>query len=143
MQAREPQATEHEEALVKAFILPSKQERCLHLLADPKRRPKFTKELSHFRWFNPSFATPVLWKVDPWLPLWERHQQGTRHIYSLLKAKGAGQHCWVISQSSKTDAKKLELDEALTSPSDFIVSCVPGRLAYFKGEEEILLLERR
>ncbi len=137
---------EHEQATIRAFVARGRQERFSFLLASPKRREKFTKELAHFRWFDERFATIVPWKVDPHLKLWDRHVQGIQNISSLLRSKGAGHTCWVISHDSKLDGQELQLEPALESVIGSgigtIVSCVPGKLAYFEGEEESLLLAR-
>jgi hypothetical protein len=143
MQTRDVRAIEHEDSLIKAFILPAKQERFLYLVADAKKRAKFTAELGHFRSFNPAFATPLKWQVDPSQPLCERHLQGNRRIVELLKSKGARQTCWMISNQSSKDGREVDLDKGVEEISDgAIISCVPGRLAYFNGEDESLLLER-
>jgi len=143
MQARDARAIEHEDSFIKAFILPTRQERFLTLISNAKKRSKFTAELGHFRWFDPAFATPLKWQVDPKLPLWERHLQGKHRIVELLKSKGAGQSCWVISNQSSKDAREVDLDKGVEDISDgCILSCIPGQLAYFEGEEESLLLER-
>lgn len=137
---------EHEQATIKAFILRGRQERFLSFLSIPKNRKKFTKELPHFRWFDGRFATPVPWRVDPSLKLGERHLQGIANVCRLLRSKGAGQTCWVISEDCELDGQELKLESALESAvgngMGTIISCVPGKLAYFEGEDESLLLAR-
>lgn len=141
-----PAAANHEENTIRAFVLRDKQERFLGFLASPTNRKKFTASLAHFRWFDPRFATPIPWKVDPKLKLWERHVQGIENIQRLLQARGAGQTCWVISEDSAIDGKELDLSAALEHVSGSqvgaILSCVPGRLALFESEDETLLLAR-
>jgi len=136
----------HEESTIRAFVLQDKQERFLEFLAKPKNRKKFTQLLAHFRWFDRRFATPIPWKVDPKLKLWERHVQGIENIQRLLQTRGAGQTCWVISEDPTIDGQELNLRAALERVSGSqvgaILSCVPGRLAYFEGEEVSLLLAR-
>jgi hypothetical protein len=140
---RGSQAVQHEDALIRAFVLPTRVERCLYLVADPRRRRKFTGELGHFSWFDPTYSTPVKWKADPSLPLWERHLQGKRHIVELLRSKGAGRTCWVLSDRRDKDCQEVDLEKGVEDISDgSILSCIPGRLAYFEGEDESLLLER-
>ena len=142
----EQRASEYEEATIRAFVIREKQERFIYLLANPKRRQKFIKELGHFRWFDPRFAVAVPWKVDPTLSLWGRHMQGIDNIRHLLESKGAGEFCWVISQNKKADGRKLELKSVLDdlggSRAGTILICIPGKLAYFEGEDESLLLSR-
>ncbi len=136
----------HEQATIKAFVIRARQERCLYLLGDPKRRRKFLAELGHFRWLDRKYVTVAPWNPDPNLSLWERHLDGINKIHKLLQSKGAGNTCWAISQNGEIDARELQLDEALEnaidSDSGTILSCIPGRLAYFKDEEESLLLSR-
>jgi hypothetical protein len=140
------QIAEHEAATIKAFIVRDKQERLLSFAGSPKNRKKFTRELPHFRWFDKKYSTPVSWSPDPKLKLWERHVQGIENIVLLLKSKGAGETCWVISADLDIDGKLLALESALESVvgsgTGAILSCIPGKLAYFEGEDESLLLAR-
>jgi len=50
---------EHEEALIRAFILPQRQSRYLELLPKPKRRRDVTRELAHFKHVDMRFAVPI------------------------------------------------------------------------------------
>ena len=137
---------EHEQAMVKAFISRDKQERFLTFLSRPKSRKKFTQELAHFRWFDPRFAAAIPWKVDPNLGLWQRHVQGIENVHRLLKSKGAGKTCWAMSADANLDGKELELESVLErvidSDTGTILSCLPGRLGFFSGEDEKFLLAR-
>jgi len=137
---------EHEQATIKAFVVRGRQERFSTFLSTPRNRKKLTKELPHFRWFDERFTTVVPWKVDPSLKLWDRHLQGITNVYRLLKSKGAGQTCWAISEDSNLDGQELQLESALESVvgsgMGTILSCIPGKLAYFEGEDESLLLTR-
>lgn len=137
---------EHEQATVKAFVSRDKQERFLTFLSKPKTREKLTQELVSFRWFDPRFAAAIPWKVDPNLGLWQRHLQGIDKVYRLLKSKGAGKTCWAISADADLDAKELELETVLErvfdSDTGTILSCLPGRLGLYSGEDEKLLLAR-
>ena len=137
---------EHEQATIKAFVVRGRQERFSSFLANPKNRNKFTKELAHFRWFDGRYATTVPWKVDPSLKLSGRHAQGIENVCRLLRSKGAGKTCWVISEDSKLDGQELQLESALENVigggMGTILSCIPGKLGYFEGEDESLLLAR-
>ena len=92
------------------------------------------------------YSTAVPWKADPKLGLWERHLDGIQRIEKLLKSIGAGKTCWATSENSKLDGKELELHAALEavvgSGMGTILSFVPGRLAYYEGEDEALLLAK-
>jgi hypothetical protein len=50
---------DHEEAVIRAFILPTKRERYLEFLTSPKGRAKFISGLAHFKHLDPRFAYPV------------------------------------------------------------------------------------
>ena len=136
----------HESALINAFVVRERKERLLYLVANPNRRKKFIDELGHFRWFDPRFATKAKWTTEHTVGLWDRHNEGIANILRLLKSKGAGETCWVISQFHDADGREMQLGAALEkiigSGMGSILSCVPGRLAYFEGEDESLVLNR-
>lgn len=135
----------HEEAVIRAFILPTKRERFIEFLATAKNRKKFTDSLPHFRSFDPRFASPVPWNPSSDGKLPARYDQGIENIKRLLQSKGAGPTCWVISEDPAIDGKELELGEALRylcGRGGTILSCIPGKLAYFEGEDEALFLAR-
>ncbi|MBN4057132.1 hypothetical protein JYU19_02370 [bacterium AH-315-J21] len=56
-----------------------------------------------------------------------------------LKVKGAPSECYVISNDERFDGKLMDLSAALDSATGHgmgtIISCIPGKLAYFEGEE--------
>ena len=138
---------EHEEATVRAFAVRSKRERLVTFLATPKNRRKLLQELPHGRWYDERFASPIPWKVDTSLGLWTGHVQGIENICPLLKSKGAGKTCWVLSEDADLDGQELKLEFALLEKVidrelATILSCIPGRLAFFAGEDETLLLSR-
>jgi hypothetical protein len=125
----------HEEELVKAFILPVRQERYLEFLKTPKRRAKFIDQLAHFKHLNPQFVVSI-----------PGNQRNPASLLKLLSAKGAGPNCWVISENSEMDGREMDLETALRetigSQMGTFLSCVPGRLAYFEDEEERCILQR-
>jgi hypothetical protein len=118
----------HEEAVIKAFMLPNRQERFLALLSNPKRRREFTDSLAHFRGLNPKFVQGI-----------PKNCHDAPSTAGLLKQHGAGRNCWVISENSSLDSREMDLDEALRQIRGYemgtIVSCIPGRLAYFEDED--------
>lgn len=139
-------AQKHEEATVRAFIVRDKQDRVLSFLTNPKNRKKITGELSHFRWLDRRFATPVKWKANPALKLWARYEDGNSNLLEFLRSKGAGPTCWVVSEIAAIDGQELQLELAIETVSGSgmgtILSCIPGKLAYFEDEDECLLLIR-
>lgn len=118
----------HSEAVIRAFIVKTKKERYLGFVSSAKNRGKFTKALAHFHDFDPK----VLKLIPP-------NSQNASRILGLLKEKGAPRECFLISESQRLDNKSMELEKALEEIVGFglatIVSCIPGKLAYYEGEE--------
>jgi hypothetical protein len=125
----------HDEATVKAFVIPSRQQRYLSFLSNPKRRADFTAELAHFKALNRHYAKRI-----------PAAQHDASSVAKLLTSKGAGRKCWVISENSELDAREMDLETALRATigcgMGTIISCVPGRLAYFEDEDDTYILER-
>jgi len=125
----------HEEALIKAFIPTHRQERFLEIIAKPKKRAKLLTQLYHFDDLNPKFMVAI-----------PPNQQNPSSLVKLLKAKGAGSVCYVMSTNSRLDGKEVELETALKetvgSQEGTLISCVPGRLGYFEDEDGRYILER-
>jgi hypothetical protein len=116
----------HEEATVRAFIQPTKRERYLGFLSNKKGRTKF---------LNPMYIVPIL-----------PGHQNPSSIAKMLAAKGAGPKCWVISEDPQFDGQEMELDAALRETIGrgigAIISCIPGKLAYFEDEDFRCILQR-
>lgn len=127
-----------EEAFVKAFLTSEKRARFLQFLANPRRRKEILAKLNRDLPFMREFASTV-----------PGDQDFPEELEKLLQAKGAGPTCHVIADGLKADGRELPLREALNlvclHPFGAILSCVPGRLAYYKPEapEAGILLERR
>src|SRR5690242_4430137 len=60
-------------------------------------------------------------------------------IQRLLMAKGAPGTCYCLSESAELDGRELPLRQALEQVVGrgigTLLSCVPGKLAYFEGED--------
>jgi hypothetical protein len=130
---------DHEAAFIRAFVVAAKQERFRELLAKPKRRRDVLRTLYHFKDMDPRFMVKV--------PAAEQTAIG---LESLLRARGAPDFCYVISSDEKLDGKTVPLRDAISRITGRVghgtlLSCVPGQLGYFEGEErgERYLLERR
>ena len=128
---------DHETGVLK-FILEPKRRRLAEQIANPKRRAKALRALAHLRDLDPRFAE----RIPP-------AQQRPSEIAALLEQRGAPRDCYVISEfGSDIDGKTMPLREALDTIVGFgmgtLISCLPGRLAYFEGEEagERYILER-
>ena len=115
---------EHEAAFVQAFLLSAKRARFAQFLAGPKRRKEMEERL---------ISLPLLPGRFQAVP---GHQDFPQALEALLKAKGAGATCHVICCLHKADGRELPLREALDlvcmQASGAILSCLPGRLAYYK-----------
>jgi len=128
---------EHEEALIRAFIIPEKRRRYLDKLNSPKTRQTFIAEnLYHMGDLDERYTE----KLDIHTPLAEfedRRDSYIDAIYKLLRDRGAPSRCYVIS-TTELDGQDVDLREALDrvrgSSEGTLISCVPGRLAYFEGE---------
>jgi hypothetical protein len=128
--------TEHEEALIRAFILPKRQRRYLELLPKPERRPDVTRELAHFKHLDMRFAVPI-----------PPSHGGLDRTLSILKSKGAEDICYVISENDELDGKEMALKEAVCAilgrGIGQFLSCTKGTLGYFEDEDGRWILERK
>jgi hypothetical protein len=125
----------HEESVVRAFILPNRQGRYLEFLTSQKKRLRLIAQLAHFKHLNPKFAFSI-----------PGSQANASSLVKLLAAKGAGSKCWVISENSELDGREMDLATALKETIGYqvgtFISCIPGKLAYFEDEEKRYILER-
>jgi hypothetical protein len=127
----------HEEAFAKAFLPSEKRARFIQLLAQPRRRKEMLVQLNGHLPYLPDFATVV-----------PGEQDFPDELEKLLRAKGAGSTCHVIVNGLKADGRELPLREALMlicmHRFGAILSCLPGRLAYYKPESPApgIILER-
>lgn len=127
----------HEDATVRAFIVLERRARFLELLPNPKHRHKITESLAHPnpQWFDVRFV-----KALP------TAQHNAASIAKLLRAKGAGRTCWVISEDSRFDGQEVDLASILVEVVGYgtgtILSCIPGKLAFVESEDGRFILER-
>jgi len=123
----------HEEATIRAFVTPPRRPRWLESLACAKRRRRFLDRLNHCRDLDERYATPLPSNAD---------------VVAILKAHGAPATCYVLSNTAALDARELPLVEAVAETASggwgTIISCLPGRLAYYYDEcgERRMLLKR-
>ncbi len=120
-------AAEHETGLV-ALIAPAKRDRMASFLGNPKRRRKFVDDLWHFRDWDPKAVVRLAASA-----------QTSAAVLAELSRRGAASEVYVVSATSKLDARSMALQDAIGTivgtSSGTVVSCVAGRLAYFEGEE--------
>lgn len=129
-------SADHESEILK-FVLQPKRRRLAEQIANPKRRAKALQCLAHLHDLDPRFAK----RIPP-------SQQTPAGIITLLQDRGAPSDCHVISEDPDIDGTSMPLSEALAtiigSGMGTLVSCLPGSLAYFEGEEagERYILQR-
>ncbi len=125
----------HEEAAIKAFIIPNRQERYLNFLSSSKGRAKFISELAHFKALDPKYLLTI-----------PSNQQNPSSLAKLLASMGAGPKCWIISEWDEVDGREMDLETALRKTIGYgmgtIISCIPGKLAYFEDEQNRYILRR-
>ena len=123
-----------EEALVHAFIVPAKRDRYLQMLANPTKRRKIQRTLYHTLNVIEERASEI---ASP--------NHFPEPVEKLLRQKGAGEMCYLISPQPALDQQVMRLREALETlimeDSVAIVCCLPGRLAYYKAEHTGYILE--
>jgi hypothetical protein len=125
----------NEQALVAAFVKRSKRERYREILANPRLRRKFTRQLAHFRDFDPRYRLPFpsnkLFVEKIARELQKRHSPGV---------------VFAISEDPALDQKEVPLVEALEQivgrGMGTVLSCIPGHLAFVETEDERYILER-
>jgi hypothetical protein len=127
----------HESAFVECFIVKERRERALEQLASSKNRHKFTSKFDHH---GLDYLIPeCIRSIEP------RYQHAP-DIASILRTMGAPEDCHVIG--GKRDGEDVGLLDALKETVGYgigtVLSCVPGKLAYFEGElRERFLLVRK
>lgn len=134
---------EHEESFITAFISTEKQDRYRFLLGsdDPKRRIECLDRLNHCRDLNEKFAT--------WLPRNPRSTTRNAAIAAMLRERGSPDLVYVLACSCPADGQTIPLLEAMDQTTaagwGTIISCVPGKLAYYFDEEGArrAILERK
>jgi len=122
---------ECEETLVRSFFIKSIQERFLFELSSPKKRKAAIGRLSH------RYRDTMNEKYMIEIP---KPNNDYKEIEKILKKYGAEDFCYSISLNTEIDEKRLLLINALEKAVGFglpsIISCIPGKLAYFESEQE-------
>lgn len=119
----------HEELLIRSFVIPGKRKRYLGFLENYSRRNKLLQELPH------QFESDLIEKYRVPVPV---ETQTPEKIHALLTQLGAPKLCYLISESPSLDQQDLDLKQALESilgcGMGSVLSCIPGKLAYYEGE---------
>ena len=123
---------EHEEGLIK-FVVKNKQDRERILLATPNKRKKFISHLGHYDLFDETYCIQIKYR-DPIMN------------YNYLVSLGSPEKCYAISEMDNIDGGIVNLLDALILiiGSDFgtVISCIPGKLAFYEGENERYILNK-
>ncbi|CAG0984632.1 hypothetical protein PLCT2_02114 [Planctomycetaceae bacterium] len=116
-------AEEHEAGFVASFIMSERRVRISELLK-PKRRDDLRRALPHFSWFDSRRL--------------RRAEKSAPSILAELQAKGAGAECYLISSDADLDGRFMSLPAALDEVEGMsiptVISCIPGKLAYYEDE---------
>lgn len=128
----QPRMNEHEERFIAAFVTLDKKGRYDFLLEsrDPKRRSEFLNRLNHCRDLDERYVT--------WLARNPRGAGRLPEIAALLRQKGSPETVYVMGANAfdETNVPLLDaLKETDRAGWGAIVSCIPGRLAYYHDEE--------
>jgi hypothetical protein len=129
--------SEHEREFARWFIVPKKRDRYLTLIGTEKGRFKLRYGLNHCDDLDMRHATRV--------PI---EKQNAATIERILRQKGAPSTCHVMSSNGAIDGEDISLRRALEETvgqgAGTLISCVPGKLAYFEFEDpgERYILER-
>jgi len=118
----------HENELINRLIIRDKRERISSLLKSKKGRTKLRRDLAHNFIFDSRYSSKI--------PV---NTQTTNLIYDSLRGHNAPDECYLISENSKLDGKFISLKEAIDLVIGLgfgsIISCIPGKLVYYEGEE--------
>jgi len=127
---------DQEEAFIRAFIVPEKRNRYLSILANPRRRAKVLNELYHGLDTIASRITKIA-----------NRDHFPEPVQKLLRQKGAGSVCYLISPAPELDQQEMPLcevlDRLIQQGGVATACCIPGRLAYYKAELAGYVLEHK
>ena len=123
----------HESAFVESFVLKTRRKRALEFLASSKNRRKFTSKFDHNG--LDYFVTECIRPIEP-------RSQHPPQIAGILRTMGAPEMCHVIGGELDGDGMELlaALKQIVGYGTGAVVSCVPGKLAYFEGEIRVRFL---
>jgi hypothetical protein len=112
-----------ETKVIERFIVKTKQDRYLTFIKSDKTRDKFISELAHFRNFRQERFDEI--KSDE-----------SKIIKDRIKSLGNVKDCYLISENSALDKKRLDIDTALNKTIGYSM----GTLIVF-GDAEIVYYE--
>jgi len=98
----------------------------------PKRRKDITRSLAHFKHSDERYLIGIA----------PREQNPS----DILRSKGAPEICYAVSEDDELDGKEIDLTHALETVIGrgiaTLLSCIPGKFAYFEDEDCRSILER-
>ncbi|HET9184292.1 MAG TPA: hypothetical protein VFP59_19395 [Candidatus Angelobacter sp.] len=113
----------------------SKRDRYREILASPRLRHKFTRQLAHFADFDPRYRLPF-----------SSDKLFVDNIARELQKRHSPNVVFAISEDPALDQRDVALIEALERivgrGMGTVLSCLPGRLAFVETEDERFILER-
>src|SRR6185295_9324049 len=84
--------------------------------------------VAHFSDLDPRFQVPI-----------PASEQSPSRLEQLLRSRGAPSECYLTSEDTALDGRTVGLSEALTlivgRGMGTLLSCIPGRLGYYEGED--------
>jgi hypothetical protein len=117
----------HEYEFARNFIVPEKRARYLSLLESKSGRKKILNGFNHCHDLDPRFARQI-----------SSSHNSAASIEVLLRQKCAPDNCYVMSDNPDIDGREMQLTDALSKTvgmdAGTLVSCIPGKLAYFEME---------
>jgi hypothetical protein len=119
-----------EQNIVDAFVLQERRDRTVFELTSEKKRRNFFQKLDHR--YMTVLDSRFMFRIPP-------PNSSANGAMLLLKKHGARDRCYVLSQNGELDGLEIPLREALVRVVGMglssIISCIPGRLAYFEAEQ--------
>ena len=117
----------------------AQRELALVALADRSHKARLRDQLPRKRGRERFLSS--LWHNPPFDPRYVTEVEFEHAVEKELIARGAPSDCYVISNNPDYDARTMPLGEALSAVTDgygvdgTILLCIPGRLAFYRGED--------
>jgi len=122
----------HEQEFGRAFVQSERRVRLLEFLSVPKKRRKLIRKFDHLKSRFLDVRFMIALQGPAALP---------PNVFATLRKMGAPASCWVMG--GRFDEEEKDLLEAIKDSGDrFVLSCIPGKLAYMKTEDDEYILSR-
>ena len=117
----------YDEEIIRLFVHKDRKERYLFKLAHPGRRDEVVGALHGQIEFDPRCSTELPHPIDP------------QYLCRMMKARGAGEYAYVMSNNENLDGRVLPLLDALEgcvdSTTGTIVYCLEGQVGYYESND--------